>query len=74
MCFGGNLVAHGKRCIARTAAEESSTFRVEILQVAFALSKNSEIVVAYNCEEYPAQRVILMQWLSDHMQFQNLKR
>ncbi|WP_240042917.1 hypothetical protein [Photorhabdus luminescens] len=32
MGFGGELVAHGMRSIARTAAEESSKFRTEVLE------------------------------------------
>ncbi|EIR5325522.1 tyrosine-type recombinase/integrase, partial [Salmonella enterica] len=52
MGFGGELVAHGMRSIARTAAEESSKFRTEVLEAALAHSKKDEIIAAYNRAEY----------------------
>lgn len=65
MGFGGELVAHGMRSIARTAAEESGKFRTEVLESALAHTKNSEIIAAYNRAEYLTERAILMQWWSD---------
>ncbi|HFJ2060638.1 TPA: integrase domain-containing protein, partial [Salmonella enterica] len=62
MGFGGELVAHGMRSIARTAAEESSKFRTEVLEAALAHSKKDEIIAAYNRAEYLTERVELMQW------------
>lgn len=73
MGFGGELVAHGMRSIARTAAEESGKFRVEVLEAALAHSKKDEIVAAYNRAEYLAERVVLMQWWGDYVQAQKLK-
>ncbi|EJF3871124.1 integrase arm-type DNA-binding domain-containing protein, partial [Salmonella enterica] len=64
MGFGGELVAHGMRSIARTAAEESSKFRTEVLEAALAHSKKDEIIAAYNRAEYLTERVELMQWWS----------
>ncbi|HBA4001042.1 TPA: tyrosine-type recombinase/integrase, partial [Escherichia coli] len=62
MGFGGELVAHGMRSIARTAAEESGKFRTDVLEAALAHSKKDEIIAAYNRAEYLTERVILMQW------------
>ncbi len=39
MGFGGELVAHGMRSIARTAAEECGKFRTDVLEAALAHSK-----------------------------------
>ncbi|HIE8641045.1 TPA: integrase domain-containing protein [Klebsiella variicola subsp. variicola] len=73
MGFGGELVAHGMRSIARTAAEESSKFRTEVLEAALAHSKRDEIVAAYNRAEYLAERVALMQWWGDYVLAQKMK-
>ncbi|ECG3780618.1 DUF4102 domain-containing protein [Salmonella enterica subsp. enterica serovar Breukelen] len=73
MGFGGELVAHGMRSIARTAAEESSKFRTEVLEAALAHSKKDEIIAAYNRAEYLAERAELMQWWSDYVQIQKYK-
>ena len=67
MGFGGELVAHGMRSIARTAAEESGKFRTDVLEAALAHSKKDEIIAAYNRAEYPTERVVLMQWWSDYV-------
>ncbi|HBW3434367.1 integrase domain-containing protein [Klebsiella pneumoniae] len=73
MGFGGELVAHGMRSIARTAAEESGKFRTDVLEAALAHSKKDEIIAAYNRAEYLAERAILMQWWSDYVQTQKVK-
>ncbi|WP_182629675.1 phage integrase central domain-containing protein [Pantoea hericii] len=73
MGFGGELVAHGMRSIARTAAEESGKFRIEVLESALAHSKKDEIVAAYNRAEYLAERTALMQWWGDYVQNQKYK-
>lgn len=73
MGFGGELVAHGMRSIARTAAEESGKFRSEVLEAALAHSKKDEIVAAYNRAEYLAERVSLMQWWGDYVHAQKYK-
>lgn len=73
MGFGGELVAHGMRSIARTAAEESGKFRIEVLESALAHSKKDEIIAAYNRAEYISEREKLMQWWSDYIQSQQLK-
>lgn len=73
MGFGGELVAHGMRSIARTAAEESGKFRTEVLEAALAHSKKDEIIAAYNRAEYLAERQKLMQWWSDYVQAQRFK-
>lgn len=73
MGFGGELVAHGMRSIARTAAEESGKFRTEALEAALAHSKRDEIVAAYNRAEYLAERVALMQWWGDYVLAQKMK-
>lgn len=73
MGFGGELVAHGMRSIARTAAEESGKFRTDVLEAALAHSKKDEIIAAYNRAEYLAERVVLMQWWSDYVQAHRLK-
>lgn len=73
MGFGGELVAHGMRSIARTAAEESGNFRTDVLEAALAHSKKDEITAAYNRAEYLAERVVLMQWWSDYVQAHRLK-
>lgn len=73
MGFGGELVAHGMRSIARTAAEESGKFRTNVLEAALAHSKKDEIIAAYNRADYLAERVVLMQWWSDYILSQKLK-
>lgn len=73
MGFGGELVAHGMRSIARTAAEESGKFRTDVLEAALAHSKKDEIIAAYNRAEYLAERVGLMQWWSDYLRSQRHK-
>ncbi|EAA1926759.1 integrase, partial [Salmonella enterica subsp. enterica] len=73
MGFGGELVAHGMRSIARTAAEESGKFRTEVLEAALAHSKKDEIIAAYNRAEYISEREKLMQWWSNYIQSQRLK-
>lgn len=73
MGFGGELVAHGMRSIARTAAEESGKFRTEVLEAALAHSKKDEIIAAYNRAEYLVERAELMQWWSDYVQAQKYK-
>lgn len=73
MGFGGELVAHGMRSIARTAAEESGKFRTDVLEAALAHSKKDEIIAAYNRAEYLKERYILMQWWSDYIQTQRFK-
>lgn len=69
MGFGGELVAHGMRFIARTAAEEFGKFRTDVLEAAFAYLKKDEIIAAYNCAEYFTERVVFMQWWSDYVLF-----
>ncbi|CAI2512898.1 Prophage CP4-57 integrase [Serratia fonticola] len=73
MGFGGELVAHGMRSIARMAAEESGKFRTDVLEAALAHSKKDEIIAAYNRAEYLTERMVLMQWWSDYVQAQRLK-
>lgn len=73
MGFGGELVAHGMRSIARTAAEESGKFRTEVLEAALAHSKKDEIIAAYNRAEYLTERATLMQWWGDYVQTQKFK-
>ena len=73
MGFGGELVAHGMRSIARTAAEECGKFRTDILEAALAHSKKDEIIAAYNRAEYLTERVVLMQWWSDYISSQKYK-
>jgi len=73
MGFGGELVAHGMRSIARTAAEEFGKFRSEVLEAALAHSKKDEIVAAYNRAEYLVERVALMQWWGDYVHTQKYK-
>lgn len=73
MGFSGELVVHGMRSIARTAAEESGKFRKEVLESALAHTKNNEIIAAYNRAEYLAERTELMQWWGDYVQAQKLR-
>lgn len=73
MGFGGELVAHGMRSIARTAAEESGKFRTEVLEAALAHSKKDEIIAAYNRAEYMAERAVLMQWWGNYVQDRKLR-
>ncbi|HAI6250548.1 TPA: integrase domain-containing protein [Escherichia coli] len=73
MGFGGELVAHGMRSIARTAAEEAGKFRIEVLEAALAHSKKDEIIAAYNRAEYLAERIELMQWWGDYVQIKKYK-
>ena len=74
MGFGGELVAHGMRSIARTAAEESGKFRTEVLESALAHTKNNEIIAAYNRSEYLAERTELMQWWGITFKYRNIRQ
>lgn len=74
MGFGGELVAHGMRSIARTAAEESGKFRTEVLESALAHTKNNEIIAAYNRSEYIAERTELMQWWGITFKYRNIRQ
>jgi integrase len=56
MGLGDELVAHGMRSIARTAAEKCGKFRTDVLKAALAHYKRDEIVAAYNRAEYLAKR------------------
>lgn len=67
MGFGGELVAHGMRSIARTAAEEYGKFRTEVLESALAHTKKDEIIAAYNRSEYLVEREDLMKWWGDYV-------
>lgn len=62
MGFGGELVAHGMRSIARTAAEEYGRFRTEVFESALARTKKDEIIAAYNRSEHLVEREDLMKW------------
>ncbi|CNK15068.1 putative prophage integrase [Yersinia enterocolitica] len=73
MGLGGELVAHGMRSIARTAAEECGKFRTEVLESALAHTKSTEIIAAYNRAEYLVERAGLMQWWGDYIQVQKYK-
>ncbi len=73
MGLGGELVAHGMRSIARTAAEECGKFRTEVLESALAHTKSTEIIAAYNRAEYLVERADLMQWWGDYIQVQKYK-
>lgn len=73
MSFGGELVPHGMRSIAKTAAEEPGKFRTETLEAALAHSKRDEIAAAYNRAEYLAERVALMQWWGDYALAKKMK-
>ncbi len=55
-CQHRELVAHGMRSIARTAAEESGKFRTEVLESALAHTKKDEIIAAYNRAKYLTER------------------
>lgn len=70
MGLGGELVAHGMRSIARTAAAESAKFRNEILEAALAHGKKNAIEAAYNRAEYIKERVVLMEWWGDFIDLQ----
>lgn len=59
MGFGGELVAHGMRSIARTAG--AGHFPREILESALAHQKEDEIEAVYNRSDYLEQRRPLMQ-------------
>lgn len=70
MGFGGELVAHGMRSIARTAAEEYGKFRTEVLESALAHSKKTEIIAAYNRAEYLVEKRELMNWWGEYVKIQ----
>lgn len=74
MGLGGELVAHGMRSIARTAAEESGKFRTEVLEAALAHTKSTEIIAAYNRAEYLVEREMLMQWWVIMFRRRNLRQ
>ncbi|WP_444878334.1 integrase domain-containing protein [Citrobacter koseri] len=73
MGFGGELVAHGMRSIARTAAEEYGKFRTEVLESALAHTKKDEIIAAYNRSEYLVEREELMKWWGDYVSSKKYK-
>ncbi|HBC7344696.1 TPA: tyrosine-type recombinase/integrase [Citrobacter koseri] len=65
MGFGGELVAHGMRSIARTAG--AGHFPREVLESALAHQKEDEIEAAYNRSDYLEQRRPLMQWWGNYV-------
>lgn len=64
MGFGGKLVAHSMRSIARTAGQVISR---EVLESALAHQKEDEIEAAYNRSDYLEQRRPLMQWWGNYV-------
>jgi len=73
MRLGGELVAHGMRYIARTAAEACGKFRTEVLESALAHTKSTKIIADYNQAEYLAERAYLMHWWGSFVHAQKHK-
>lgn len=59
--YGGKLVAHGLRSIARTAMNEYG-FKADVIEAALAHSDKNEVRRAYNRTTYLTQRKELMSW------------
>jgi len=67
MGFGGELVAHGLRSIARTAIAEIADFDHDSVEACLAHSHKNPVVSAYNRAGYLLKRVPIMQWWGDYV-------
>ncbi|MFG0872310.1 integrase domain-containing protein [Aeromonas media] len=71
--YGGRLVAHGLRSIGSTTLNEATIngqrmFDPDAIEMALAHADDNEIRSDYNNAEYLVQRVIMMDWWSDHIE------
>ncbi|HGO9494552.1 TPA: integrase domain-containing protein [Aeromonas veronii AMC24] len=65
--YGGRLVAHGLRSIGSTTLNEQG-FNPDAIEAALSHSDENEIRRAYNRTDYFEQRVIMMDWWSNHIE------
>lgn len=64
--YGGRLVAHGLRSLGSTTLNEQG-FNPDAIEAALSHSDENEIRRAYNRSDYFEQRVIMMNWWSNHI-------
>ncbi|HDC4322795.1 integrase domain-containing protein [Aeromonas hydrophila] len=65
--YGGRLVAHGLRSLGSTTLNEQA-FNPDAIEAALSHSDENEIRRAYNRTDYFEQRVIMMNWWSNHIE------
>ncbi|WP_323899465.1 integrase domain-containing protein [Aeromonas hydrophila] len=65
--YGGRLVAHGLRSLGSTTLNEQG-FNPDAIEAALSHSDENEIRRAYNRTDYFEQRVIMMDWWSNHIE------
>lgn len=65
--YGGRLVAHGLRSLGSTTLNEQG-FNPDAIEAALSHSDENEIRRAYNRTDYFEQRVIMMNWWSNHIE------
>lgn len=67
MGFGGELVAHGLRSIARTAIEDIGLFDPIVVESCLAHGKKNEVEAAYNRSNYLVRRRPVMDWWGNYV-------
>ena len=65
--FGGELVAHGLRSIARTAIEDIGLFDPIVVESCLAHGKKNEVEAAYNRSNYLVRRRPVMDWWGNYV-------
>ncbi|MEL6090675.1 integrase domain-containing protein [Plesiomonas shigelloides] len=65
--YGGRLVAHGLRALGSTTLNEQG-FNPDAIEAALAHADENEIRRAYNRADYFEQRIVMMNWWSEHIQ------
>lgn len=65
--YGGRLVAHGLRSLGSTTLNEQG-FNPDAIEAALSHSDENEIRRAYNRTDYFEQRIIMMDWWSNHIE------
>lgn len=65
--YGGRLVAHGLRSLGSTTLNEQG-FNPDAIEAALSHADENEIRRAYNRSDYFEQRVIMMNWWSEHIE------
>ena len=66
MGYKGQLVAHGLRSLASTVLNEQE-FSQDVIEAALAHVDRNSIRATYNRAQYIEQRLVMMQWWSDHI-------
>ncbi len=70
--YKDKLVAHGLRSLASTTLNEQG-FDPDVIETALAHMDKNEVRRAYNRAEYIARRRVMMEWWSNHIEFNHIK-